>query len=120
MTVPNTVTFQRVIREQEGRAKSALSAKRVNPSGLNALNALNARYPASEKMEATRAAREGERVCAQCHAGPSTEPPGDPPTLRIEEGAEEIWLHPECLRFWKKNSGNHVDQFKTRFDLKFV
>ena len=97
MTVPNyLVTLQRVIREQEGRAKSALSAKRVNPSGLNALNALNARHPASENMEATRAARECERVCSQCHAGPSTEPPGDAPSLRIEDGPGEIWLHPEC------------------------
>ena len=110
MTVSNyLVTLQRIIREQEGRAKSALSAKRVTPSGLNALNALNARYPASENIEATRAARKCERVCCQCHAGPSTDPPGDAPSLRIEEGPQEIWLHPECLRFWKKDSGNHVD-----------
>ena len=103
MTVPNyLVTLQRVIREQEGRAKSALSAKRVNPPGLNALNALNARYPASEKMEATRAARKSERICAQCHAGPSTDPPGDAPTLRIEDGPQEIWLHPRMFAILEK------------------
>jgi hypothetical protein len=52
--------------------------------------------------------RKSERICAQCRAGPSTDP-GDAPSLRLEEGKADLWFHPQCLRFWKKNSGNHGD-----------
>jgi hypothetical protein len=36
------------------------------------------------------------RVCAQCNGGPSTG--SDAPTVEIEPG---IWLHRDCVRFWK-------------------
>ena len=106
MTLPNyLMTLQRVIREQEGREKSELSE--ISPP-LNSLNSLNS-HPTDSGNPFSRVMRKSERTCAQCHAGPSTDPPGDPPTLRIEDGAEEIWLHPECWRFWNKDSGNRAD-----------
>jgi hypothetical protein len=40
------------------------------------------------------------RVCAQCGAGPSTDPPSDAPNVR----SGEVWVHPECRRFWKAGS----------------
>lgn len=46
-----------------------------------------------------------QRVCSQCGAGPSTEPPGDPPTIKVMNGkAEAVWLHDEpCRKFWLKD-----------------
>jgi hypothetical protein len=42
-------------------------------------------------------------ICAQCGAGPSTEPRGDVPTIRIMNERAEVWLHAGgCHRFWRK------------------
>jgi hypothetical protein len=37
-----------------------------------------------------------EKICAQCGGGPSTDPPTDAPTVLVGD----VWVHPECLRFW--------------------
>jgi hypothetical protein len=39
-------------------------------------------------------------ICAQCGGGMRSDPPTDPPNLMIFDGRQEIWLHPECRRFW--------------------
>jgi len=36
-------------------------------------------------------------LCAQCGGGPSTDPPTDAPTIRVAD----VWLHPECCRFYR-------------------
>ncbi len=42
-----------------------------------------------------------ERVCAQCRAGPSTDPPSDPPTVKVRNGNAEAWVHAiGCHRAW--------------------
>jgi hypothetical protein len=51
-----------------------------------------------------------KRICAQCGAGPSSDPPGEPPSLRLEEGPEELWFHPQCFRFWK-NKGQAMPEY---------
>ena len=37
-----------------------------------------------------------ERVCAQCGGGA----PDDPPTVRVQNGNAEAWVHADCRRFW--------------------
>jgi hypothetical protein len=37
-----------------------------------------------------------EKVCAQCGAGPGTDPPSDVPTVKLGR----VWVHPECKRFF--------------------
>jgi hypothetical protein len=39
-------------------------------------------------------------LCAQCGGGLSTEPATDAPTIMVYDGKREVWLHPECRRFW--------------------
>jgi hypothetical protein len=42
-------------------------------------------------------------VCAQCGAGPSTEPAGDRPIIKVMNGDRGAWVHDgHCLRFWKQ------------------
>lgn len=44
------------------------------------------------------------RVYAQCGAGPSTDPPSGPPTIRVKNGKPEAWVHAgDCHRFWNKD-----------------
>ena len=43
-------------------------------------------------------------VCAQCGAGPATDPPGDAPTVPVTNGNADVWVHADCQRFWK---GDH-------------
>jgi hypothetical protein len=44
-------------------------------------------------------------VCRQCRAGLSTVPPSDPPTIRVKsQNGEDLWVHPECLRFWLREN----------------
>lgn len=42
----------------------------------------------------------GLPICAQCNAGPNTEPPSDYPTVSLDHDGKPIWLHRECRRFW--------------------
>jgi uncharacterized protein DUF3631/primase-like protein/DNA primase RepB-like protein len=45
-------------------------------------------------------------VCAHCQAGPSTEPPTDAPTVELtQDGGQLVWLHRECVRFWRQDQG---------------
>ena len=46
-----------------------------------------------------------QKVCAQCMAGPSTNPPSDVPTVEITRDGQTVWLHPECKRFWNPTKG---------------
>lgn len=39
-------------------------------------------------------------ICAQCGAGPSTEPRGDAPTIKVMNGGTAAWVHADCRRFW--------------------
>jgi hypothetical protein len=45
----------------------------------------------------------GSRVCAQCRAGR----PDDQPTINVTgKHSERLWVHEQCLRFWKKENAN--------------
>lgn len=49
----------------------------------------------------TDADDEANRVCAQCRAGPLTDPPSDLPTKRVKDGDAVEWLHTgHCHRIW--------------------
>jgi hypothetical protein len=43
---------------------------------------------------------EPANICAQCQAGPSTDPPSDAPTEVVIHDGELKRLHPECKPFW--------------------
>jgi phage/plasmid primase-like uncharacterized protein len=66
----------------------------------NEINASDARTLSDAFGGTARNRGCGGIVCAQCGAGPETDPPGDPPTL---EEAPGIWLHRECVRFWHRD-----------------
>jgi hypothetical protein len=52
----------------------------------------------------------GGEICAQCGAGPSTDPPSDAPTVQVKNGAGSVWLHAgRCRQFWIEEHS----QFKT-------
>lgn len=48
-----------------------------------------------------------QRICGQCKGGLSTYPASDAPTERVQYGDSEIWLHPQCIRFWKAENPQH-------------
>jgi hypothetical protein len=79
------------IRETGLATKATLATKGGVGGGLCRLDRL-CRTPTSELRT--------QKVCAQCGAGPSTDPPSDDPTVEITRDGQTVWLHPECKRFW--------------------
>jgi hypothetical protein len=97
--------------------RNAASARRVVENDHNRINGL----PATAADGADNADDSGKagtnqrdatlasRICAQCRAGPSTDPPSDAPTIKVKNGALHGWVHAECHRFWLKKI-NKPDQ----------
>jgi hypothetical protein len=69
-------------------------------SGFGKSTCTPPKAPKAPKVTGTLAEAMAEAVCAQCGGGLSTEPSTDAPSIMVYDGRLEIWLHPECRRFW--------------------
>jgi hypothetical protein len=67
----------------------------VTPNSLKS----NEGHEGDDGDDKTRDHSAARAVCAQCGAGPSTDPPSDPPQMTLLQGGKSVWLHPECRRF---------------------
>jgi hypothetical protein len=79
------------------------------------LNVLDARTLSDALGGTTWKDAGGDMVCAQCGAGPRTDPPDDPPSIEETPG---IWLHPECVRFWRTRTLSDAIQFSRAGDSR--
>lgn len=86
----------------DGRKKDWLA---YSPSGSDAQTARKAK---------THAGGVPAPICAQCGAGPSTDPPSDAPTVKVANGKGEAWVHAgRCRQFWIEDhpeSGKGLNQ----------
>jgi hypothetical protein len=88
----------------------AVAAEAEGTKAVPATPATNtAEKSASVSNVADVAALQGDRegVCAHCQGGPSTTGT-DAPTVRVADGGTEVWVHPECEKFWREDYGRRA------------
>jgi hypothetical protein len=92
-------------REQGAQDRLLVLGNDQNPSASPAASA-HPQLGASRDADAADGADAfqafPEPFCAQCGGGVASNPPTDPPTVQVSESGQTLWLHSECVGFFRR------------------